>query len=379
MRQLVLLLAAASSAANVKQLPPKWSWCEQGTEDPWTTPGYPTTESWPEEATNDDSWTEEPTTTEDYTTTTASDAGCPLGWIGYGKLGCFLFAPQMAGLSWLEALEYCEEQDGFLAEPKTEEQLNFLTSLAYVEEMATGVQGWWVGLADLGHEGEWVWQVDREDADITAWDSGCPDMSEHNSRDCAALISITVKEDKEEKQLAARYRDLPCMLPVEEIQVAPICQRGGLSAGSTTVATTTETTTERPECPDGWETYTGDSSHIKCYKYCGDTQYATWAEDNCKYQGGHLASIHSVEEQNFIVQTFNPSGNVWIGAVDYDHDGVWEWTDGSSFDFSYWIPGSEPDGGSYNTFMDIAYYSNGYWNDGYYSSHYYGYICQLTL
>ena len=36
-------------------------------------------------------------------------------------------------------------------------------------------------------------QVDREDADITAWDSGCPDMSEHNSRDCAALISITVK------------------------------------------------------------------------------------------------------------------------------------------------------------------------------------------
>ena len=36
-------------------------------------------------------------------------------------------------------------------------------------------------------------QVDREDADITDWDSGCPDMSEHNSRDCAALISISVK------------------------------------------------------------------------------------------------------------------------------------------------------------------------------------------
>ena len=46
-----------------------------------------------------------------------------------------------------------------MAEPKTEEQLNFLTSLAYVEETVTGVQGWWVGLTDLGHEGEWVWQV----------------------------------------------------------------------------------------------------------------------------------------------------------------------------------------------------------------------------
>ena len=57
-------------------------------------------------------------------------------------------------------------------------------------------------------------QVDREDADITAWDSNCPDMSEHNSRDCAALVSLTV-----EKQLAAKYRDMQCLLPVEEIQV----------------------------------------------------------------------------------------------------------------------------------------------------------------
>merc|ERR1711936_569576 len=73
---------------------------------------------------------------------TTSRPACPLGWVDDGHLGCFLFAPQMAGLSWIEALEYCEEQDGFLAEPKTEEQLNFLTSLAYVEEMATGVQGW---------------------------------------------------------------------------------------------------------------------------------------------------------------------------------------------------------------------------------------------
>ena len=60
-------------------------------------------------------------------------------------------------------------------------------------------------------------QVDREDADITAWDSNCPDMSEHNSRDCAALVSLTV-----EKQLAAKYRDMQCLLPVEEIQVLEV-------------------------------------------------------------------------------------------------------------------------------------------------------------
>ena len=110
MRQLVLLLAAASSAANVKQLPPKISYCyPETTTATWTTEA-PTTEPWPEETTTDDPWTDQPTTTEDYTTTTTSGAACPLGWIDDGKLGCFLFAPQMAGLSWLEALEYCEEQ-----------------------------------------------------------------------------------------------------------------------------------------------------------------------------------------------------------------------------------------------------------------------------
>ena len=42
-------------------------------------------------------------------------------------------------------------------------------------------------------------------------------MSEHNSRDCAALVSLTV-----EKQLAAKYRDMQCLLPVEEIQVLEV-------------------------------------------------------------------------------------------------------------------------------------------------------------
>ena len=53
----------------------------------------------------------------------------------------------MVGLSWVQALEYCEEQvelpivrvfiflvskDGFLAEPKTAEQFEFVSSLARV-------------------------------------------------------------------------------------------------------------------------------------------------------------------------------------------------------------------------------------------------------
>ena len=221
-------------------------------------------------------------------------------------------------------------------------------------------------------------QVDREDADITAWDSGCPDLSEHNSRDCAALVSITAK-DEEEKQLAARYRDLPCMLPVEEILVAPICQRGGLIAGSTTAGSSTETTTETLRCPDGWETYTGAGSPTKCFKLSSDTEYATNAEENCQALGGHLASIHSIEEHNFIAQMADGSGaGFWVGGVDLHHNGVWGWTDGSGFDFSNWSS-SQPDGGEYYMLVASVAYDRPYdWRDWEYD-HSLRYICQLIL
>ena len=112
----------------------------------------------------------------------------------------------------------------------------------------TGVAAWWVGLADFGHEGEWVWQVrvifvnflqfDQEYASIT----GCPDTEEHDSRDCVALVSKTSRKGKE---FEALYRDLECDSSVQAFAVGVICQRGGLER-STTEASTTSTTTPTP-------------------------------------------------------------------------------------------------------------------------------------
>ena len=82
MRQLVLLLAALSLVANTKQ-----------SSDPRNS----TTSAWD-------------STTTAASTTTTSGPICPLGWIDGDDLGCFLFSPQMVGLSWIEAIEYCEEQ-----------------------------------------------------------------------------------------------------------------------------------------------------------------------------------------------------------------------------------------------------------------------------
>ena len=157
--------------------------------------------------------------------------------------------------------------------------------------------------------------------------------------------------------------------------MAPICQRGGLSAGSTTASTSTETSTKRPECPNGWEIYTADASVVKCFKYYTGAKYATSAEDYCQTHGGHLASIHSIEEQNFLKNLIGSSGVVWIGAVEPRHNGVWEWTDGSNFDFSYWVSG-QPDGGQYYALIDDV--SSGAWRDYEYNHSAY-FMCQIIF
>merc|ERR1711962_714908 len=172
--------------------------------------------------------------------TTTSPEECPLGWVDGGHMGCFKFLTDDVKLSWVEAMVACENLDSFLTEPITAEQLEFVTSMAYIEESFTGVQGWWVGLTDLGHEGQWSWQHSQSDASISAWASSCPDTSPHNSRDCAALVSVSVDPAR---QYDAFFRDYPCNERVHGIKVAPICQRGGGVTTTTATTTTTESTT----------------------------------------------------------------------------------------------------------------------------------------
>ena len=52
---------------------------------------------------------------------------------------------------------YNIQAGGFLAEPKTEEQMEFLRGIAELEADFYGVQNWWIGLTDSGHEGRWAW------------------------------------------------------------------------------------------------------------------------------------------------------------------------------------------------------------------------------
>ena len=85
---------------------PAWptEWTTEALTTPW--PSEEPTTPWPTEYPTTDWPTEEPT--ENPSTTTPES--CPIGWIDNGALGCYLFSADREGLSWIEALEYCEEQ-----------------------------------------------------------------------------------------------------------------------------------------------------------------------------------------------------------------------------------------------------------------------------
>ena len=88
--------------------------------------------------------------------------------------------------------------------------------------------------------------------------------------------------------------------------------------------------------PSGWESFEGIELR-KCFKYFSTHSSSVDAELAFQGLSGPLAPIHSTEENQFLQDFFyNDYDRIWIGGTDNDHNGNWEWTEGSPFDFTYW-------------------------------------------
>lgn len=94
----------------------------------------------------------------------------------------------------------------------------------------------------------------------------------------------------------------------------------------------------------------------------------TWtaAEALAQSVGGHLASIGSQAENDFILATFGAFGGVdrrlWIGFTDRDAEGQWAWSDGSEAAFTNWNDGEPNNSGGVEHYAEMLG-SNGRWND----------------
>ncbi len=84
--------------------------------------------------------------------------------------------------------------------------------------------------------------------------------------------------------------------------------------------------------------------------YQMSTTLRTW--DNARWaaeqMGGHLATITSPAENNFVTQLLPTEVNAWLGGFQplgsVEPNGSWQWVTGEAFDYSNWN-GGEPNNG----------------------------------
>merc|ERR1719450_559783 len=82
-------------------------------------------------------------------------------------------------------------------------------------------------------------------------------------------------------------------------------------------------------CESGWSLF-----DKFCYKHYWDAKNWFEAEHACREKhGGHLVSIHSELENNF-VYVLTKGLSAWIGYTDIDQDTHYKWSDSTQDDFS---------------------------------------------
>ena len=95
------------------------------------------------------------------------------------------------------------------------------------------------------------------------------------------------------------------------------------------------------------------------HSYYRSTGSMTWtdARQACLNMGGHLVTVTSPAENNFI---FNLWPNGWIGLTDEVSEGTWRWVTNEPFSWSNWN-GGEPNNAGNEDY--IQFVGGGKWND----------------
>ena len=94
----------------------------------------------------------------------------------------------------------------------------------------------------------------------------------------------------------------------------------------------------------------------------------TQAESEAKSLGGHLVTVNSQAENDFLQQVYfsGPERDTgyWLGFNDVDAEGVWVWASGEQVTYTNWHPGMPDDYNGNEDFAEInGYFRAGAWND----------------
>ena len=100
-------------------------------------------------------------------------------------------------------------------------------------------------------------------------------------------------------------------------------------------------------------------SNYNGHSYYRSTGSMLWtdARQACLNMGGHLVTVTTPAENNFIFNLW-PSG--WIGLTDEVVEGTWRWVTGEPYTWGNWNPGEPNNAGNEDY---IQFVNNGQWND----------------
>ena len=159
---------------------------------------------------------------------------CPKGWIDSLGLGCLYFGLGSESSTWLGASSYCEElhPNSSMIEIFSPEENNLLSLIAALEMEITGADAWWIGLDDIGHEGQWMWQSSSTPASFFSWADDKPNSDPVNRDDCVYMSPHQTSDD-------LVWTDTSCDYEDNETKIAPLCQMRPETSTTLTSTTTT--------------------------------------------------------------------------------------------------------------------------------------------
>lgn len=230
-------------------------------------------------------------------------------------------------ITWDEAQAYCMGEGGNLATITSQEEQNAVFS--YINGFSLN-KDIWIGMTDIDEEGNWSTWVTGENVEYTNWGWGEPDNG--GEQDYCVICPVERKGNG--------YNIAPGQWDDLSVDSDTLSGYFLLEIDSNVTALIENSyQNDMQEIPRGTVTFNG---HLY---YCFE-KGLSWkeAEEACKAMGGHLATITSEDESNFLSKLVQSGEKYayWLGGTDEKEEGVWEWVTGEAWVYENWISG-QPD------------------------------------
>ena len=265
-------------------------------------------------------------------------------------------------MTWTQAKAYCENLGGHLVTIASQAEQTFLNN-SLLSAASGKKQFYWIGLYDDGSNRNWKW-VTGEPLLYTNW---------HGNEPTGTFQTKTIMNR------SGGWIDNP---------------DGGdqnpWSLNNTGLICEWDYTNNASSVPDDAVVFNGHS-----YKAFDESMTWTQAKAYCESLGGHLVTITSQAENDFVASLIAPGtkGLYWLGGYEKDRfDGAWTWVTNEPWSYTNWANGEpnnvEPPGEYfvevYRTDHDL--FLSGQWNDNgdfdsnnvnsFYSANNHGFVCE---